>query len=207
MMLTRALPLIGVLTLFAIAGGWRPWLQRRRYGSSGFCMFRSGGLGHRLRDIGAVVAFTLLLVQAVAAAGWPRSLAPLIARDGPTGIPLYGAGALLMAAGVILLVTGQLHLGASWRIGIEAGAKPGLVTDGLYRHSRNPIFLALLMFVAGYALMLPTILSFVLLIGMYIGIRQQVAAEEAYLSETYGEAYRDYAGRVGRFVPGIGKLP
>jgi protein-S-isoprenylcysteine O-methyltransferase Ste14 len=121
------------------------------------------------------------------------------------GALLYGAGAVLMVAGVILLVTGQLHLGASWRIGIEAGAKPGLVTDGIYRHSRNPIFLALLTFVAGYALMLPTILSFVLLVGMYVGIRYQVAAEEAYLSETYGEAYRDYAGRVGRFVPGIGK--
>jgi protein-S-isoprenylcysteine O-methyltransferase Ste14 len=203
--MTRSLPLIGVLILFALAGGWRPWLQRRRTGSSGICMFRSGGVGQRLRDAGAVLVFTLMLVQAVAAAtGWPYALSPLIARDGP-GILLYGAGAVLMVAGVILLVTGQLHLGASWRIGIEAGAKPGLVTDGIYRHSRNPIFLALLMFVAGYALMLPTILSFVLLVGMYVGIRQQVAAEEAYLSETYGKAYRDYAGRVGRFVPGIGK--
>ena len=205
-MITRCVPLIGVLLLFAIAGGWRPWLQRRRTGSSGFCMFRSGGLGPRLRDAGAVVAFTLILAQAVAAAGWPRSLSPLIVRDGPTGMLLYAVGAGLMFAGIVLLVTGQLHLGASWRIGIEAGAKPGLVTDGLYRHSRNPIFLALLMFVAGYTLMLPTILSFVLLAGMYVGIRQQVAAEEAWLIDTYGEAYRDYAGRVGRFVPGMGKL-
>ena len=102
-------------------------------------------------------------------------------------------------------MAGQLHLGASWRIGIEAGARPGLVTHGLYRVSRNPIYLGLIVFVTGYALTLPTVLSFVLLIALYLGIRQQVAAEEAYLVATYGEAFRDYARRVGRFLPGVGK--
>jgi protein-S-isoprenylcysteine O-methyltransferase Ste14 len=44
------------------------------------------------------------------------------------------------------------------------------------------------------------------LAGGFIGIRQQIMLEEAYLTRTYGDAYRDYARRVGRFVPGIGKL-
>jgi len=201
----RTLPLVAILLLFVIAGGWRPWLQYRRHGSSGILLFRSGGLGNRLRDAGAVLVFTLLLGQAVVAAAWPENLSPLIAHDSLAGLLLYGAGSLLMFAGLMLLVTGQLHLGASWRIGIEAGARPGLVTHGLYRVSRNPIFLGLLVFVTGYALTLPTVLSFVLLIALYLGIRQQVAAEEAYLAATYGEAFRDYARRVGRFLPGVGK--
>ena len=45
------------------------------------------------------------------------------------------------------------------RIGIEDAARPGLVTGGLYRFCRNPIFLALLVVIAGYTLMLPTVLS------------------------------------------------
>jgi protein-S-isoprenylcysteine O-methyltransferase Ste14 len=201
----RLLPLIAVLLLFVIAGGWRPWLQYRRHGFSGILLFRSGGLTQKLRDAGTVVLFTLLFAQAVVAAGWPGKLSLLIARESLASLLLYGAGSLLMFAGLMLLVAGQLHLGASWRIGIEAGAKPGLVTHGLYRVSRNPIYLGLIVFVTGYALTLPTILSFVLLIALYLGIRQQVAAEEAYLVATYGEAYRDYARRVGRFLPGVGK--
>lgn len=112
----------------------------------------------------------------------------------------------LTVALFILLVTAQLHLGASWRIGIEEGATPGLITSGLYRFSRNPIFLALLITVASYAVLLPTRLSLVLPLGTYLGIRQQVAAEEAYLLRAYGDGYRGYARRVGRFLPGVGRL-
>jgi protein-S-isoprenylcysteine O-methyltransferase Ste14 len=43
--------------------------------------------------------------------------------------------------------------------------------------------------------------------GAFIGIRHQVFAEEDYLLRTYGDAFRAYARRVGRFVRGIGRLP
>lgn len=115
-------------------------------------------------------------------------------------------GALLLFGGIALLIAAQLDLGASWRIGIEEGASPGLVTGGLYRFCRNPIFLALIVIVAGYALLLPTRLSLILLVGAYIGVRQQASAEEAYLMRTYGDSYRAYARRVGRFLPGLGRL-
>ena len=116
------------------------------------------------------------------------------------------AGAVLLLGGIVLLVAAQLDLGASWRIGIEEGAAPGLVTGGLYRFCRNPIFLAFFVFVAGYALLLPTRLSLILLVGTYIGVRQQVSVEEGWLRLTYGDGYRDYARRVGRFLPWAGKL-
>lgn len=80
------------------------------------------------------------------------------------------------------------------------------MTDGLYRFCRNPIYLALLIVVAGYALLVPTLLSLALLIGTYVGSRQQTLAEEAYLARVYGDAYRAYARCVGRFLPGIGRL-
>ena len=100
----------------------------------------------------------------------------------------------------------QLDLGASWRIGIEEGTSPGLVTTGLYRFCRNPIFLAILITLTGYTLLLPTRLSLALLLGTFLGVRQQVLVEEAYLLRSYGDSYREYARRVGRFLPGIGRL-
>ena len=90
----------------------------------------------------------------------------------------------MLFGGIILLVIAQLNLGASWRIGIEEGG----------------------IMLTGYTLLLPTRLSVALLVGAFIGMRQQVVTEEAYLCRTYGDVYRAYARRVGRFVPGIGRL-
>ena len=58
----------------------------------------------------------------------------------------------------------------------------------------------------GFALLLPSWISLGLLIGAGLGIRRHVRDEEAYLARTYGEEYRRYAARVGRFVPGVGRL-
>jgi protein-S-isoprenylcysteine O-methyltransferase Ste14 len=201
----RYLPLAGMVLFVAVAVGWRSWLQRRRYGSSGIMFFRSRRPSQMARDGLSVVWFALLLGQAIAAAAWPDWLADRsLVTGGGVGV-LHAAGAALLIGGLLLLVRAQLELGASWRIGIEHGASPGLVTGGLYRLSRNPIFFAFLAFVTGYALLIPTALSAVLFVGSYVGIRQQIAVEEKYLDRTYGAAYRDYARRVGRLVPGIGR--
>ena len=157
--------------------------------------------GQNLRDGMLVVFFLLLAAQAVVAAGAPQRLALLGGADPSVGglRPLAGAG--LMLAGIALVAAAQLHLGASWRIGIEDAARPGTVTGGLYRFCRNPIFLAMLVVIAGYTLMLPTVPSLVLLAGAYLGIRLQIAAEERYLERAYGNSFRDYAGRAGRLLP------
>jgi protein-S-isoprenylcysteine O-methyltransferase Ste14 len=80
------------------------------------------------------------------------------------------------------------------------------VTTGLYRFCRNPIFLGILITLTGYALLLPSRLSLILLLGTFLGVRQQVLVEETYLVRSYGDHYREYARRVGRFLPGIGRL-
>jgi protein-S-isoprenylcysteine O-methyltransferase Ste14 len=201
----RFLPLAAILAFIAIAFGWRAWLQSRRYGTSGILLFRSSRRGQMVRDSLALVWFAVLIGQAAAAAMWPEWLARRVLLAVPATDILGPIGAVLLVAGLVLMVTAQLELGASWRIGIDPAARPGLVTSGLYHYSRNPIFLAFLVILVGYALLIPTALSLALVIGTYVGVRGQIAAEEAYLEHAYGEAYRDYAGRVGRFVPGIGR--
>ncbi len=62
------------------------------------------------------------------------------------------------------------------------------------------------MFFAGYTILLPTRFPLLLLLGYVIGMRQQTLSEEAYLLRTHEGAYRDYARRVGRFLPGVGRL-
>jgi protein-S-isoprenylcysteine O-methyltransferase Ste14 len=191
------LPLVGVVLFLAVLC-WRSWWQRRRYGGPGVLFFRSQRWQDKLRDGLGVVLVLLLAAQAVMAAASPAGVVPLDAWR--------VTGTVLMFGGIALLLVAQLNLGASWRIGIEEGSRPGLVTSGFYRFCRNPIFFAILIVLTGYTLLLPTRLSLAILVGAFIGIRQQVLTEEAYLSRAYGDAYRAYAHRVGRFMPGLGKL-
>ena len=194
-----------MLILVAIVFVWRPWLQRRRHGTWGVVVFK-GNLAQNLRDAMLFVLPVLLIGQAAVAAWWPEAL-PLSEADSRAVAGLRSAlGAVLLFGGLVLQAAAMLDLGGSWRIGIEEGARPGLVTGGLYRFSRNPIFLALIVVLAGYTLLLPTLRSALILAGTALAVRQQISQEESYLLRTYGEAYRAYARRVGRLLPGIGTL-
>jgi steroid 5-alpha reductase family enzyme len=195
----RFVPLLGILLLIGAAFCWRPWLQHRRHGTWGVILFRSGRWGQHVRDA-MLVAFTLVILgQAIDAAARPARIALWL-------VPMEAAGIALLFGGIALVVVAQLQMGASWRIGIDEKQAPGLVTSGVFRFCRNPIYLAMMMVVAGYALLLPTLLSFILLAGTIVGMSTQARTEEAYLARVYGDGFREYAHRVGRFLPGIGRL-
>ena len=205
-MLWRSLPLAGMAVIVVITVCVRPWVHYRRYGTLGLVLFRSGKPSQDRRDAALVAVIALLTAQAAVAAigrreAWLLMIGPGLARD-----LLQTIGAFVMAAGIALLAAGQLNMGASWRVGIRDEDAPGLVTGGLYRLCRHPIYLGLLTAVVGYAALLPTAVSSVLLAATYARLRIQAAAEEAYLERTYGAAYRGYARSVGRFLPGIGRL-
>ena len=202
-MVWHAVPLVGILLFYGFGFCWRTWLHVRRYGSSGIMLFRSGRRAQDVRDALVMVLVLVTFGQAVVAAVAPEDLAAL-GPVVPPGWRVAGAALLLGATGVMLVA--QLDLGASWRVGIEEGARPGLVTTGLYRFSRNPIFFCMLLALTGFTLLLPNWLSFATLLGAVLGIRRQVLEEEAYLVRVYGGAYRAYATRVGRFVPWVGRL-
>jgi len=201
-----ALPLIAVLVFYGLGFGWRTCVQLRRYGSSGIVLFRSGRPGQHIREALFVVLTVALLAEAALAAVAPRRLPGLVPLAPATAAVLRATGTVMVLGATALMLAAQLDLGASWRVGIDEGARPGLVTGGLYRYSRNPIYVAMLTALLGFALLLPSWISLGLLIGAGLGIRRHVRDEEAYLARTYGEEYRRYAARVGRFVPGVGRL-
>jgi protein-S-isoprenylcysteine O-methyltransferase Ste14 len=202
----RLVPLAGFVLFVGVGFGWRTWVQMRRYGSAGIVVFRSGRRAQDLREALFVVLVTLIAAEAVLAAVAPGALAALGGVPESVAAMLRPAGAVLVVGATVLMAVAQLDLGASWRIGIDEGARPGLVTGGLYRFCRNPIFLFMLIALVGFALLLPNWLSVALVAGGIVGVRQHVRDEEAYLTRSYADGYRAYARRVGRFVPWIGRL-
>ena len=202
----RFVPLIGLSLFYGAGFAWRTWLHVRRYGGTGIVLFRSGRRTQDLREALFLLVALVLFAEAVLAAVAPSGLRLLRPFPDDVAAPLRPLGALVLAGGTGLMVSAQLDLGASWRIGIDEGARPGLVTRGLYRFSRNPIFAAMILALLGFTLLLPNVLSLAVLVLGSLAIRRHVQDEEAYLTRTYGADYRAYAERVGRFVPAVGRL-
>jgi protein-S-isoprenylcysteine O-methyltransferase Ste14 len=205
-MIVHTLPLTGFLLISLVGIVWRAWLQYRRHGHTGLVLFRSANLKQTIAEALFVLLLLGIAAQSIAYAIAPGSLSKISILPPPQGGAWVVLGALLLFSGTALMVLAQLHLGASWRVGIDEESRPGLVSVGLYRYCRNPIFLGLFLGLAGFAVLIPSWLSVVTFLALVVGIRRQVLEEEAYLLRTYGEGYREYARRVGRFVPGIGVL-
>lgn len=101
--------------------------------------------------------------------------------------------------GFILLFTGRFGLGRSFRIGAPR-EQTGLRTDGLFRLSRNPMYLGV--YATLIAVVLYTLNPLLLLVGVYVAAvhHQIILAEEAHLRTVFGEAYELYCRQVRRYV-------
>lgn len=119
----------------------------------------------------------------------------------------HAAGFALCGIGIAGTFAAQMAMGASWRIGVDPAERTELVTGGVFSLCRNPIYTFMITAWIGFALLVPTwpmLLAGVLVIA---GIEIQVRlVEEPHLLRSHGEPYAAYAGRAGRFLPGLGRL-
>ncbi|WP_267284165.1 methyltransferase family protein [Amycolatopsis japonica] len=69
------------------------------------------------------------------------------------------------------------------------------------------MFTAMIAAALEITLLAPNLVAFAGLVALAAAIEIQVrAVEEPYLLTAHGSAYRDYASRTGRFLPGLGRL-
>ena len=76
-----------------------------------------------------------------------------------------------------------------------------LVVDGPYRLSRNPMYIAMILLYAGFAIAFSLPITLTLLIPCLALLHHGVISrEESYLDRKFGDAYRDYKARVRRWL-------
>ncbi|OOY34117.1 hypothetical protein BOV90_09570 [Solemya velum gill symbiont] len=76
-----------------------------------------------------------------------------------------------------------------------------LVTGGMYRVTRNPMYLGLLLLLTGWAILLGELLPWMLLpIFVWLLNTQQIQHEERILEEKFGGQYLQYKERVRRWI-------
>ena len=78
---------------------------------------------------------------------------------------------------------------------------PRLTTEGPFRHSRNPSYLALAVIYAGIAVLRNSLWALLLLpLVVFVIQREVIGREERYLERSFGEEYLVYKRRVRRWV-------
>lgn len=109
-------------------------------------------------------------------------------------------GVILLLASLVWTVLAQAQLGDSWRIGIDYELTTELVHRGVFRFSRNPIFLGMLVTLMGLFLIIPSVGTLITLLAGIILLGIQVRLEEEYLTRTHAEKYIEYRRNVRRWI-------
>jgi protein-S-isoprenylcysteine O-methyltransferase Ste14 len=153
--------------------------------------------GERARD----VIFALVVLLAALHAVQPSLLAHLGRLSLLEVEAITLAGIALLIASLILIRAGQLHLGSSWRIGFDPhAAPPALIVTGIYRWSRNPIYLGMLLSAFGYFFVLPNALTFGVVTAAVVLMQVRVRLEERWLLAAHGAVYLEYCERTPRWL-------
>jgi len=129
---------------------------------------------------------------------WLQRLVPLPFRMGGWGAWLGWSLVGISCLGFVLALV------ALWRAGTTVNpyrASTAIAEAGIYRFTRNPVYLADALLYVGAALVLRDLWSLLLLpLALVVVHKGVIAREEAYLERKFGEEYRRYKARVRRWL-------
>ncbi len=122
--------------------------------------------------------------------------------------PVASDATLWLGVGLLTLAT-LLYLRCVWDFAVSGGGTPApidapkrLVTNGVYRYSRNPIYVAVLVAIAGWASLFQALVLAaygIVLFALYaLVVRRH---EEPHLARQFGDEYAAYAATTGRWLP------
>lgn len=138
-----------------------------------------------------VVAYAWTFRFHVGPAGWHQTLIE--------SVPVRTLGMAMVSLAVLLYAIAIRRLGESWRLGIDRATPGPLVTDGIYRWTRHPIYVAFDLLFVGTFLVLGSVIFLVLAVVWIPLLHGFMLREERFLTQRYGDAYRAYCRRVGRY--------
>jgi protein-S-isoprenylcysteine O-methyltransferase Ste14 len=147
----------------------------------------------------ALMWFAVMILPLVAI------LTPVLSfADYPLHPLAFLIGAIALCAGLWLFHRSHADLGRNWSISLEIREDHQLVTSGVYRLIRHPMYTAIFLQAIAQGLLLSNwlagpscLLAFLLMFALRIG------AEERMMQGRFGDAYIDYIRRTQRLIPGL----
>jgi protein-S-isoprenylcysteine O-methyltransferase Ste14 len=168
--------------------------------------------GHRSRAVKIAASYKTPLETGLLVLAWVGFFLPLIWVTLPvfwfaeyalaTGPVVAGVSCLVI--GLWLFYRSHADLGTNWSITLEVREQHQLITQGVYRRIRHPMYLALALYSIGQALIIPNwvagpsnLIAFAILCALRVG------AEEKMMVEEFGDEYAAYSARTKRLIPGV----
>jgi len=126
---------------------------------------------------------------------------PEFARSEPAYAALRWIAAIVAVGCLAATIKCWARMGCGWRMAVTDEANQTLITDGMFRRIRHPIYAFSILLMACTMIVVPT-LPILALGVLHIGLMVLKARnEERFLLARHGAAYADYVARTGRFVP------
>ncbi len=142
--------------------------------------------------VGFFIPLIWVASRAFSFAEYPLSTGPLV------------AGVMCLVIGLWLFYRSHADLGTNWSITLEIREQHRLITQGVYRRIRHPMYSALAVYSIGQALVIPNwvagpsnLIAFAILLAL------RVHAEERMMLREFGEEYALYSARTKRLIPGV----
>ncbi|MHC4178758.1 MAG: protein-S-isoprenylcysteine O-methyltransferase [Planctomycetota bacterium] len=135
-------------------------------------------------------------------------LAPWLLGFADYGLPAWPRttlgvlGTVVFACALWLLWRSHADLGRNWSVRLEIRQGHSLVTEGVYRHIRHPMYAAHWLWAIAQALLLQNWIAgpafLVTFLPLYL---RRVPREEQMMLDSFPEEYRSYVSRTGRVIP------
>ena len=110
-------------------------------------------------------------------------------------VALFGQAIRILTIGLVYIIRGGRHR--------QIYAKE-LVTDGIFAHCRNPLYLGNILILTGSGIMSNSLVSLLIFLPLFVFAYQAIViAEEDFLNDRFGPQYKNYLKRVNRWVPNL----
>jgi protein-S-isoprenylcysteine O-methyltransferase Ste14 len=168
--------------------------------------------GRRSRNVKVATSHKTPLETGLLVLAWIGFLVPLVwvasrafsFAEYSLGTGPFVAGVMCLVIGLWLFYRSHSDLGTNWSVTLEVREQHRLITQGIYRHIRHPMYLAIALYSIGQALVIPNwvagpsnLIAFAILLAL------RLRAEERMMVEEFGDEYAAYSARTKRLIPGV----
>ncbi|MGA0563213.1 protein-S-isoprenylcysteine O-methyltransferase [Ancylobacter sp. VNQ12] len=124
--------------------------------------------------------------------------------DYPYSVVQFGLGTLVFALSLWLFRRTHADLGRNWSVTLEIKDNHNLITGGVYRYVRHPMYSAFFLWALAQLILIPNwVAGPAGFVGFGILYAFRIGREEQMMLDTFGDQYRAYSARTARLVPGI----
>ena len=118
----------------------------------------------------------------------------------PDSLPVSIAGLILMTSGNLFFIVAMQTMRNNWRAGFDGNQNTSLVTNGIYKFSRNPAFVGFDLLYIGCAAAFPNVINITAALACVVLFHVQILGEERFCTDTFGQEYLEYKSKVRRYL-------